>query len=1108
MVMGVAYITPMPYTYNSCLRLPGCIIIMLVCCLANVFAQATEGSILGTIFDPTGLPVPNATVTIKGTNTGLTRSTLTNEAGEYVVPALPLGTYSVTAQAQGFREAVFPNIVITVQARIRADLALEIGETSESVIVSETAAPLLKTNTAEVSNLVTREQLQNLPVLNRHFLNLSLLTPNTVRLGGRQTDLGGDAFGVGTAGADQNNFIIEGISNNMEFSGTIGVVPPIDAIQEVSFQTSGYSAEFGKGGGAIVNIAIRSGTNAHHGFVYDYLRNDIFNARPYDFTGTNPAKQPLRRNQFGAGGSVPIVKNKLFLFSNYEGLRQPATIISYGRVPTAAEKQGDFSQSPFLIYDPLTQRPDPSNPSRLIRDPFPGNRIPPERLNAMMLDLVSKYPAPNFRDPSPAVFNNYMALQRNVDKQDSINAKVDYRATDSDSVSFRYSAQRIDRTRQGFMPDELNSGRGDLDATNSGINHTHIFTSTLLNEFRVGHNHLRFGNIPANYSVFTDRDNTPGANVAPGFPNFNIRNLTRPQPIRALSTLPNPFRITQNSLQLMNNLTWSKGHHTVKFGGEFSHHRNDTSSLPPGGIEPIFQANYTTPFVGATREAARTGLADALLGLADQWTTYYYADATRLRVNRFAAFVQDEFRVMPNLNLTLGMRYELNPKWGERDNKITGFDQKTGKILVPDTTRSTLIALGIPNGDLPSIFQYVPLDKVLPKTDFVNFGPRLGVAYTFRPNIVLRGGYGIFFSSEQANYNNNTAGTPFSARVRFTGSQETPIYISTGFPSGSYDTVVRTPFPEIGQMIDLDHPDGYIQKYNFNVQIQPLPTTAIEVGYHGYSSIGFPYATRFNFPDPGPGAIQPRRPYTDFGSGFGDGFGLFYIGHSRYDSLELTVRQREAHGLSFQSSFTFSRGVGYVPDNGITPQHRDYFHGRMPTDYRKRWVTSLIYRVPTMPNLSRWAKPILDGWESSAIINLQGGLPFSVFSSQNMNDGLTASRANLVSGKGSPNLPTDERTINRWFNTDAFAIPDNFTWGNAGVNLLEGPGFSQVDLAVQKLFRVREGVTMLFRTEASNLFNRVNLGQPSSTIGSSTYGAIRSLSGDPRNLQISLRVQF
>jgi hypothetical protein len=180
----------------------------------------------------------------------------------------------------------------------------------------------------------------------------------------------------------------------------------------------------------------------------------------------------------------------------------------------------------------------------------------------------------------------------------------------------------------------------------------------------------------------------------------------------------------------------------------------------------------------------------------------------------------------------------------------------------------------------------------------------------------------------------------------------------------------------------------------------------------------------------------------------------------------------------------------------------------MPNDYRKRWVTSFIYRIPVIPNLSRWARPILDGWESSAIINLQGGMPFSVFSSQNMNDGLNASRANLVSGKGSPNFPTDRRTINRWFNTDAFAIPDNFTWGNSAVNIVEGPGFSQVDLAVQKQFKVRESVTMLFRTEASNLFNRVNLGQPSSTIGSSTYGAIRSLSGDPRNLQMSLRVQF
>ena len=385
---------------------------LFLCALGSVFGQATEGSILGTVSDPSLAPVPNAKVTIVGAGTGLRRTAVTNSSGEFVVPALPIGVYSVSAEQAGFKKTLAEGIQITVKARVHVNLRLDIGQAAESVSVTA-AAPFLKTDTVEVANLVTREQLQNLPVLNRHFLNLSILTPNAVRMPtGRQADLGGDSFGVGTQGADQNNFIIEGISNNMEFSGTIGVVPAMDAIHEVSFQTSGYSAEFGRGGGAIVNVAIRSGTNQLHGFAYDYLRNDALNARPYDFSGTNPPKQPLRRNQFGGGASLPIVRNRAFLFANYEGFRQPANVITYGRVPTDLEKQGDFSQSGFLIYDPLTQRPDPAMPSRILRTQFPGNRIPVDRRNAMMFDLASNFPAPNFRDPSPSVFNNYIAFQR------------------------------------------------------------------------------------------------------------------------------------------------------------------------------------------------------------------------------------------------------------------------------------------------------------------------------------------------------------------------------------------------------------------------------------------------------------------------------------------------------------------------------------------------------------------------------------------------------------------------------------------------------------------------------------------------------------------------
>ena len=326
---------------------------------AELSAQATEGSILGTVRISTGAAVAGVQITVTNVQTNFPRTTLTSTSGEYVVSNLPLGFYEVSAQMAGFKKAVHPRVEMTVKARLRVDLQLEVGELNQSVeIAGET--PVLKTDTAEVSTLVSRQQIESLPSQNRHFLSLSVLTPGTYRMwtaggGDRIGDFsGGESVVVNGLSAGQNNFILDGVSNNIELTGGLNAVPPSDAIQEVSFQTSGYSAEFGRSGGAVVNVALRSGTNQLHGFAYDYLQNDKINASPYDYSGTHPAKPPLRRNVFGGGLSGPIKKNKIFLFGNYEGLRQPSSVIEYDVVPTAAERIGDFSNSGWTVFDPLT----------------------------------------------------------------------------------------------------------------------------------------------------------------------------------------------------------------------------------------------------------------------------------------------------------------------------------------------------------------------------------------------------------------------------------------------------------------------------------------------------------------------------------------------------------------------------------------------------------------------------------------------------------------------------------------------------------------------------------------------------------------------------------
>ncbi len=394
----------------------GCFLLQVLLCRA-LFAQATEGNIDGLVRDPSGALIHHAKVQVTNVDTGVVRATETNETGEYVVSNLPPGSYSVSVEAPGFKRSVQAVITLTVKARIRVDMTLEIGVAAQTVEVNS-AAPMIKTETAEVGGVVSRDILDEAPVFNRNFMSLAELIPGTTEgpASARQRDFSGSAITINGSAAEANNFIVDGVSNNMEFSGAMGVTPAIDAIQEFAVQTSQYSAEFGRSGGGVVNVAIRSGTNQYHGFAYDYLQNSAMNADPYDFTHTHPPKPPVRQNQFGGGVGMPIIRNHLFLFSNYEGIRSLTTSNVISSEPTALEKQGNFSQSGFSIADPTTS-------NGKTRTPFPGNIIPTSRLTPSGLAMVSQLPNPNYNDPSlPHSFYFPDRLTNNVN---SYNVKID-----------------------------------------------------------------------------------------------------------------------------------------------------------------------------------------------------------------------------------------------------------------------------------------------------------------------------------------------------------------------------------------------------------------------------------------------------------------------------------------------------------------------------------------------------------------------------------------------------------------------------------------------------------------------------------------------------------
>ncbi len=1060
-------------------------------------AQATEGTILGTITDSSNAAVVGAHVRVTNVLTNIARTTVTNESGGYVVSNLPLGSYSVAAEMPGFKRAVQPPVEMTVKARIRVDLKLEVGEVSQTVEISA-AAPLLKTDTAEVSNLVNNEQLQALPDLNRNFLAMSVLTPGALRTynTGRVVEFsGGEGVQIGTAGVNQNNFILDGISNNIELTGGMNAVPPIEAIQEFSIQTNGYSAEFGRSGGGVINVALKSGTNQYHGFAYEFLQNDILDARSYDFSGTNPKKPPLRKNLFGAGLGGPLKKNKIFFFGNYEGMRQPQNVIQYVTVPTALERKGDFSQSGWTVYDPATLNGN-------TRQPFAGNIIPTGRISPIMSKLISIYPIPNYKDPNPSVLNNFLAFNTNRDTRNSMNAKSDFVLGQNDTVAVHFTKQLFSKDRSGYMPESWIGGHATLNGNNLGASETHVFSPSVVNEVRIGWNYIDDGNFNSNTTTIEELKQIPGGVVQTGYPTVSMRNITSTKAVRPLTTLPTPYTVQQNSIQGMDNLSWHWKNHAFKFGFDYIHHRNTNGGgWAPGGIKFSIDGYQTVATVGGKRPSNITGTADGLLGLMNQLTTYHYGEGTTMYAGRYAGFMQDDWRINRKLSLSLGLRYEKFRNWNWKDDLAINFDLTSGLILVPDTLKSFVQGLGIPGGVLPSNYKYVPYDQVRPHSNTVDMSPRLGFAYSMTDKVVLRGGWGIFYSTLDALTMNNTNGPPVSFQVQITGDTLTPIKATDGFPTGgAYDTVASNGVAPA--QYPISYPDPSLQKWNFNIQYSPFTKTVVELGYEG-SYIGNDVnSTRLNYPRPAPGDIQSRRPYPAFGEGFGNQFDA--VAH--YNAVELTLRQRQIWGLSVQSVLTLMHATG---TNGyIDPYNLDYSYGMLGFDYSRQWVTSFIYSIPTKKDWNKFLQYSVGGWQASSIIQVRGGFPFSVSSAQAMNDDIDASRANYITTAGPAALPTSQRSINGWFNTNAFVTPADYTWGNSGINILRGPGFSEVEFALQKSFTPWEGKRFTFRAEAINALNHVNLGQPAATVDDSGYGTIRSLRGDPRLMQMSMRLDF
>ena len=895
-------------------------------------------------------------------------------------------------------------------------------------------------------------------------------------------------FNVGGARESANQFLLDGVDNNNSSANQYTFRPSVDMIQEFKVQTNSYSAEFGRGAGAQVNIITKSGTNDYHGNVFEFLRNSKFDAKNFfDLPSTTPS---FKRNQFGAtfGGPLPFLnfgeggpvfnsgKNRTFFFLSYEGLRLRQGVTRSAAVPNLLAREGNFGAA-ARIRDP--QRAGNCNATDTTAC-FPNGIIPANRINPIGLAIARAFPAPN--NASDPVRNLVSTLSRPQDA-DQFSVRVDHRFSEKANVFFRYSInqdQQIDvfDTLVGTINTNLPGfGRNDNQRTESiSFNYTQIINSRTVNEFRFGYNLLRQIRAPENKTDSVSALGLIGLSGDPrtfGFPAFRVTGFDS-----LGDNVQLPQERTDYTYQIVDNISLQRGAHTIKAGIDLRPFRS--VNFNPGSSRGDFR------FTGLY---TNNGLADLLLGLIAQ-DTRGVGNAERVRLQKsYGFYVQDDWKVNRRLTFNLGLRYELNPPLTEPNNLLSNFDVATRTIIIAGQ-----------NGLGSNVYQ----------TDKNNFAPRVGFAWQpFDQKTVVRGGYGIYYDlpivgNELGGIYGNP---PFRSISTFNGSLANPISLNNPFPTQSLGASTLSP---TGVQRDLQ--TSYLQNFSLGVQREILRDVVVEVSYIGNKGTNLLRNRNINQAVLGTGSIASRRPFANFGNiPFRES-----SASSTYHSLQARAEKRFAQGFTFLASYTFSKAIddsSGVPGSTATsnnPQNSfdlQSERGLSEFDVRHRFVTSFIYELPFGKGKqflqNGIASSIFGNFEIAGIFAAQTGRPFTPrISSDRSNTGQLQDRPNVV---GNPRLDNPDPQL--WFNTAAFAIPAAGTFGNAGRNILTGPGYSNTDVALVKRIGFGEVRNLELRAEFFNLFNRPNFDLPNAVADSAQFGRIFS-AGAARQIQLGLKFTF
>jgi hypothetical protein len=1114
-------------------------------------AQYDNGSLVGTIRDSSGAAVPGAAVTITNTATGITTKETTNGSGDYEVPSLRVGTYTISVSAAGFSDAVAKNISVSVGVRERIDLAVQVGATQTSVEVSDVALQV-ETESSQRGQTVTGYQSAALPLVSRNYSDLlglvtgSRQAPTAATTSSINSLVRAGAYNINGQRSVFNNFLLDGIDNNaygesnQGFDNQIIAVPP-DSVAQFQIVTNNESAEYGRSSGATINVASASGTNRFHATLYEFIRNTALNAagyfKPTTIGGTGniiPFQKPIfNRNQFGMNVGGPIIKDKLFFFLDYEGFRQSLKPLSVLTLPTLDELNGKLV---VPVKNPITGIVYPA------KTPIPNAAINP--ISQQIIKFFQQVPGlPQSGLPSTGLASNDFSEEVPfTDNSDKGDLRLDYQQSANSSWFLRLSDRKETGVNYPALPlplDGQTNGTIRVLDQQVALGYTHLFGANKVLDARFGLSKTKAGKF--SLSIGDNAISIPGLpsdpTVAGGLPSIGITGFTA---FGRQST--NPQWQNPALLDPKLNFTWVKGKHSLKFGYEYEH-----VWMAVNDNNPLYGSfSYASGYSAVGTPVSDNYWADFLFGMTNNYSLANYFVA-HLRQTLDSVYAQDDWKVSPKLTLNLGLRWEYGSPYSEQNNFISNFDPASQTVLTitPGATAG--------NGITPCSGSGV-YGHTLVNPDLNDFAPRLGFAYAVDPKTSIRGGYGISYvhytragsgdilaiNAPQAQFVSVTQKTPTTLNHCAAGVPATSCYVTAdqGFPTNIATTF--NPATDNITYVPKNTRDSYVQSYFLSVQREIAKNTLVDIAYvgnHGAKLQGFLNANQIN---PSQGFT---RPFGNWPSDITEALNGFT---SHYDALQVRYEQRFVAGLTLLNSFSWSHSLDNASASleGNTPSPQDA--NNIAADYSQSDynlpisnITSLVYELPVghgrrfLGDSSGVVDSLLGGWQISGINTMQAGTPFNV--------GYTPNSANAVSpqigatyrgaNEYRPNVVSGQPVIQRtklstgyiqYINLNAFVLPATTNsgggpaspFGNASRNPGRTPAYYQTDLALNKKFSTPlESLKVEFRTEAYNVFNHTNLYLPASglsgTLGAApTSGGVITSTFEPRILQFGLKILY